>query len=86
MEKIRQLPRQEKRVETGPVQFGNDWPGVFIRGDNAAYYAFTLRRFLDEAKSKHSDSFANELHYSPLENLYSDLKGCVIGGVKDLLK
>ncbi len=23
------------RVETGPVRFGDDWPGVFIRGDNA---------------------------------------------------
>ena len=23
------------RIETGPVQFGNDWPGLFIRGDNA---------------------------------------------------
>ena len=23
------------RVETGPLQIGDDWPGVFIRGDNA---------------------------------------------------
>ena len=23
------------RVETGPLQVGDDWPGVFIRGDNA---------------------------------------------------
>jgi hypothetical protein len=22
------------RVESGPVQFGNDWPGLFIRGDD----------------------------------------------------
>jgi hypothetical protein len=28
-------PDDEPRVETGPVQFGNDWPGIFIRGDNA---------------------------------------------------
>ena len=27
------------RVETGPVQFNDDWPGVFIRGDNAHAYA-----------------------------------------------
>lgn len=27
--------RSVKRVETGPLQVGNDWPGVFIRGDNA---------------------------------------------------
>lgn len=29
------ISRQETRVETGPVQFGEDWPGVFIRGDEA---------------------------------------------------
>lgn len=28
-----------RRVETGPVAFGNDWPGVFIRGDDAFGYA-----------------------------------------------
>lgn len=30
------------RVETGPVQFGEDWPGVFIRGDNAGALASLL--------------------------------------------
>jgi len=25
-----------KRLETGPVQVEGDWPGLFIRGDNAA--------------------------------------------------
>ncbi|OWK36082.1 hypothetical protein [Fimbriiglobus ruber] len=23
------------RLETGAVQFGDDWPGLFVRGDNA---------------------------------------------------
>lgn len=23
------------RIDTGPLQIGDDWPGVFIRGDNA---------------------------------------------------
>lgn len=32
------------RVPTGALQFGNDWPGVFIRGDDALSYAFALRR------------------------------------------
>lgn len=39
---VRQLPHQEPRVETGPVQFGTDWPGVFIRGDNAMAKAMLL--------------------------------------------
>ena len=25
----------EPRVETGAVRFGSDWPGLFIRGDEA---------------------------------------------------
>lgn len=28
------------------MQFGNDWPGVFIRGDNAAHYAQALDELL----------------------------------------
>lgn len=40
------LPHNGPRVETGPVQFGDDWPGVFIRGDNAFGYAMALRAFL----------------------------------------
>jgi hypothetical protein len=47
MTKIRHLPPVDDRVETGPVQFGDDWPGVFIRGDNAAMYAFSLQSLLD---------------------------------------
>jgi hypothetical protein len=31
------------RPETGPMKFGDDWTGVFIRGDNAAGYVTALR-------------------------------------------
>jgi len=31
------------RMETGPLQFGADWPGVFIRGDEALSYADMLQ-------------------------------------------
>src|SRR5215471_16043620 len=31
------------RAETGPMSFGDDWPGVFIRGDNAMMHAMKLR-------------------------------------------
>ena len=30
------------RPETGPMQFGDDWPGVFVRGDNASGIVATL--------------------------------------------
>ena len=43
MSKIQVLPAPEEgRVETGAVQFGSDWPGMFIRGDNAAALAMAL--------------------------------------------
>jgi hypothetical protein len=35
------------RAETGPMQFGDDWPGVFIRGDNAMGMAIALEVVLD---------------------------------------
>lgn len=37
------------RPETGTMAFGDDWPGIFIRGDNAAYYGMTLLEFLKDA-------------------------------------
>lgn len=36
------------RPETGVMQFGNDWPGVFIRGDNAIGYAMILHRIIEK--------------------------------------
>ena len=30
------------RIETGPIKFGEDWTGVFIRGDNAITMAADL--------------------------------------------
>ena len=47
--KIRQLhlAAAEPRVESGPIAFGDDWPGVFIRGDHALMnYAPALERLL----------------------------------------
>lgn len=43
MADIQHIPYDTKgssRIETGPVQFGDDWPGYFIRGDNA--FAITM--------------------------------------------
>ena len=38
------------RVETGVLQINDDWPGVFIRGDNAAWYAMQLDMALTSLK------------------------------------
>lgn len=34
------------RPETGPMKFGDDWRGIFIRGDDAFGYAQHLRRIV----------------------------------------
>ena len=45
---MRQLPAAEPRVETGAVQFGDDWPGLFIRGDNCIPLRFALEGLKSE--------------------------------------
>lgn len=35
------------RLETGVMQYGDDWPGVFIRGDDAAAFALAVRYALE---------------------------------------
>jgi hypothetical protein len=44
------MPPVEPRVETGPLKFGDDWTGVFIRGDDAMFTADMLRRVQDDAE------------------------------------
>lgn len=35
------------RPETGTMRFGNDWSGVFIRGDRAAVYSYLLDALME---------------------------------------
>ena len=43
MSEIKKIPYDQSRIETGVVQFGNDWPGVFIRGDEALGLASDIK-------------------------------------------
>ncbi len=67
---IRQLPACEPRVESGPIQFGEDWPGTFFRGDAAAGYAVHLEQLLqgigDELSLSVVRSLLAALHSSDL--------------------
>ena len=46
--KIKQIEINTKeRVESGPIQFNQDWPGLFIRGDNAFYLSVCLKSLID---------------------------------------
>lgn len=77
MSEIQVLPATDQRVETGAVQFGDDWPGVFIRGDSAAFFAMNLRSLLDE---KDKSGLAKMV----LESLYTTLTGAIVGPAKDM--
>jgi hypothetical protein len=53
-----------ERVETGAIAFGNDWPGLFIRGDqcidmmNRLHHAkLLLDRYVPEGKKQDSSWF-----------------------------
>ena len=71
-------PENIERVETGSIQFDDDWPGVFIRGDNASYYCLIISQYLDKVD--------NPLDKMVLKELCDLLSGCVIGPAQDLLK
>jgi hypothetical protein len=64
---VRILAEEKERVETGPIRFGNDWAGLFIRGDNAAHYAYILGMLL-EGKIPENDFFT-EMYVKNLQQL-----------------
>lgn len=39
--------QNSKRPETGVMIFGDDWPGIFIRGDNVVGLVILIERALD---------------------------------------
>jgi hypothetical protein len=48
------LPGRSGRIPTGAMQFLDDWPGLFIRGDVALSIAFSIRQ-LQKRLAEHSD-------------------------------
>lgn len=62
------------RIETGPVQFGEDWPGVFIRGDNAMGFAAALRMHIMLVEKFKSDG--SPLTLSVMRSLLTLLESC----------
>jgi len=62
------------RVETGPIQFEDDWPGVFIRGDNAAHFSIHLKHILEEYKKTNQ---YNMMDITRVEDLINVLGSCL---------
>ena len=56
---ILHLPPVANRVESGAIQFGDDWPGYFMRGDDACYMAMCIKMTLD--RLPHDDIYSRQL-------------------------
>lgn len=62
------VPDDAPRIETGLIQFGKDWPGAFIRGDDSFFFAGNLRALLEHGPSS---EFSASILRSLLEILES---------------
>lgn len=68
------------RIETGSVQFGQDWPCVVIRGDNAMWYNMQIEMLLKEVeKTSMKQDYAGVI--GTLRDLQSTLSGCNAGPI-----
>jgi len=76
MMKIYKLPMPENvaRLETGAVQFGDDWPGVFIRGDHALHHANNLSKVIEILECNDPGKV---LEVAMLKGLLQDLRSCI---------
>jgi hypothetical protein len=66
-ETVRQLPVQNPPVETGPIRFGNDTAGVFIRADNALAFSIAVQSLLQD---KQLESVCPVVWKAQMENLW----------------
>jgi len=65
------------RTATGPLKFGDDWPGVFIRGDEALGYAGKLRMLLAGAEKRADELSEDEIAaWTRVEQLAALLESC----------
>ena len=66
-----------ERIESGVVQFGDDWPGIFFRGKDAYFYGTQVQAALEMliAYAPESDegSIGDTISLSALRGLMGEL-------------
>jgi hypothetical protein len=60
---------KQQRVETGPMQFGEDWKGVFIRGDNVFALKLALMKLLEVTRHHTGNPYETILEIKTIEGL-----------------
>lgn len=66
------MPDGVDRVETGPIKFGDDWAGYFIRGDNAFAASMALT-----AAAKALTEKGDPTNAAIVSGLASDFQSCI---------
>jgi hypothetical protein len=66
---------KQTRPATGTMQFGDDWPGVFVRGEQALYYAMQLGVLLERLPEKEKEKVGVTL-LSSIEDLSKIFGSC----------
>lgn len=61
-----------ERVETGPLQINEDWPGFFLRGDATLYYAMCLENMINAIETGETP---DAVYLMSLQNLLRSMRG-----------
>lgn len=68
------------RVETGALQINDDWPGVFVRGDDCIQYSMMLNHLNNFT---FDDTIEGQLLKTSLEHLHGLFTSAVVIGPHD---
>ena len=69
-----------QRVETGPLQINDDWPGFFLRGDATLYYVMCIENLINALEKGEQ---ADAVYLMSLQNLLRSMRGSRISNVVD---
>lgn len=80
---MRIFPAESERVESGAIKFGDDWPGLFLRGDDAFAHSLninTVWQHLKRIYEKQNMPFDLYLAMLQLAGVSDDIQGEVVCG------
>jgi len=78
---VRKFARVTNRVESGAIQFGDDWPGLFLRGDESKYLSMSIQYVLEALKA--NTDISAKLALMHLEGVKKTIDEEVVQGDKN---
>jgi hypothetical protein len=80
------MSNEQKRPESGPMEFEDDWTGLFIRGDDCMYYSQTLSQVLEALENGEEISALDKIGILSLRELIASAYHHGIDSSRQLLK